>query len=488
MPPTKRGRPAASRTRTVVEDEADVSANESPRNAEPEVEDENQNDEEEEEEEELIEEEEEEKIRFFNTTFSAFRVSPLYIGRQALTPTGLELLSRRLRDTLVGDVVRGVQIGLESDYTLGSAGALERVEWRERDIGLILPTLAGEERETGNGTRNKRPRRRGPQRLLQLELDYEYASFSALLLPSFEDEEGEESRIQRGPLWNGKSVTFQDGDGDESGNGSFEHFPLLLTRMPAPLKATLVDFLSSSFDCRISPLHLGTRTLVGSLERWIEHSGVAEGNTLDRDLALTLGFHIQPPEDQGNVTYEAGSSRSGPDPSPQLGLKTIDIVVPAEDVRRFLRAGVEKGSRQNLPIDIKRRRKLAGANDEEGWGWRDDPQNNHTENGRTGPDANTKQPFAEALALYLDHHLALDLFHPGVRVMRVVCDAFALSDGRIKLFAVASRDKGLDRGDARYAAIETFMRDLVRRAQGKSWSHGALHLAGLVAGDKTTGP
>ena len=67
---------------------------------------------------------------FYNTTFSAYRVSPLHVGREALDAAYFETLSKRLRATLVGDVVRGVQVGLASDDgALGRAGVLESVEW-----------------------------------------------------------------------------------------------------------------------------------------------------------------------------------------------------------------------------------------------------------------------------------------------------------------------------------------------------------------------
>ena len=47
-------------------------------------------------------------------------------------------------------------------------------------------------------------------------------------------------------------------------------------------------------------------------------------------------------------------------------------------------------------------------------------------------------PFAEALRAYLDRHLALDLFHPGVRVLKIAGDGFSLAEGRVKLFRPAS--------------------------------------------------
>src|SRR3569833_4263703 len=78
---------------------------------------------------------------FLNTTFSLHRISPLFLGSEPLTSARLRLLASRLRDTLVGDVVRGVEVGLEGDdRTMGSAGALEAVGIEWTPVASILTT------------------------------------------------------------------------------------------------------------------------------------------------------------------------------------------------------------------------------------------------------------------------------------------------------------------------------------------------------------
>ncbi|KAI1163779.1 kinetochore complex Sim4 subunit Fta1-domain-containing protein [Nemania serpens] len=342
-----------------------------------------------------------------------------------------------------------------------------------------------------------------------------------------------------------------DQDNEKDTTDAFAHYPLLLTRMPAALKTALLDFLSRTFDCRVGPLRLGTRTLVRSWERWIEESGVGRGRGMNRDVALTLGFHLEPPtvppaaswirptsdvELTGGGRAEdrrggAGEREKEKEISPhkekqkQLGLKTIDVVVPADEVRRFLRVGKKndnntsdsgvdggrgRGKGVKRPADatrreeeeeeerLRRRRRLGGGRDEEGWWWREIRGRGHTArdqdqdsdiavDDRTGTETGTgtdtfPQPFTNALATYLSHHLALDIYHPGVRVLRVVCDAFALSEGRMKVFvppssSSSSRDR--DREGDGDVAVETFMRDLVRGAQGPAWGSAALRLAGL---------
>ncbi|KAI0429451.1 kinetochore complex Sim4 subunit Fta1-domain-containing protein [Xylaria sp. FL1042] len=499
------------------------------------------------------------EFKFFDTTFSTFRVSPLYIGQNAITPAGLDTLSRRLRDTLVGDVVRGVQVGLESDATLGRLGLLERVEWRECSLEAILPTLADTERRMQGESASQRRRgirvgrggERGKdngkgkgkgrrtqvecvQHLLCLELEYEKATFSALMLPSLddwnreqtrdrvghEDEDGDEdeplkpynppswTQHNAGPLNNPKEGGGHTQDEDGHERDAFARFPLLLTRMPASLKSVLTDFISSTFDCRISPLYLGTRTLIRSWEHWIKESGVSAGKALNKDVALTLGFHLEPSPTVTDTIVRGPAPDTqqkphGPQKPVALGLKTIDVVVPSEEVRRFLRVGeklamdtidADKGKGSGIgsrkrpmgTIDTERerlrRRRLGGGKDEEGWAWRGQQDPDPEDNTKDDGTETFAQPFTNALSRYLDHHLALDVTHPSVHVLRVVCDAFALSENRMKVFTPRGGGGGGGRDentDAPSLAIDTFLRNLIRRAQGREWSDDALRLANL---------
>ncbi|KAI1405005.1 kinetochore complex Sim4 subunit Fta1-domain-containing protein [Hypoxylon fuscum] len=412
--------------------------------------------------------------RFFNTTFTTYRVSPLYVGKQALTAARLQILSRRLRDALVGDVVRGVQVGLvEGDAAaLGRTGALEAVQWRWVDSTRILGRdqrgsvelgSHDDEDDVGNKKNGKGPR------VLCIELRYENARFTAILMPVLD-----KSQDLLDPTYQ-PSWTWQQRDSGGLDPSAFVHLPLLLFRMPAPLKSLLVDFLSTTFDCRVSPLALGTRTLVGSWEAWLSDSRHAQS----KDTLFTLGFHIEPLEPKPNRPGEDDDIRGGgsevqgqkPEPS-QLGLKTIDIAIPAAEVHRFLHLGGtildepqtkkrKAGAATALSDEqqSRRRRKLAGGKDEEGWAWRG--QSPHDRNGEREAEEETEmvdQPFTEALAAYVWHHLGLDMFHPGVRVLRVACDGFALSEGRLKVFVPAGGSTG---------AVWKLVRDLGRKARGK---------------------
>ncbi|KAI1383810.1 kinetochore complex Sim4 subunit Fta1-domain-containing protein [Hypoxylon trugodes] len=417
--------------------------------------------------------------RFFNTTFTTYRASPLHIGKQALTPERLQILSRRLRDTLVGDVVRGVQVGLEGDAALGRTGALYAVDWRWINAERILGSNQREGSielgyQSEDGPQNRR------RRVLCIELRYENARFSALLLPKLDTDEGS-SNPSHLPSWTWQADNTSRDEVDQS---AFLHLPLLLFRMPAPLKSVLIDFLSSAFDCRINPLALGTRTLVGSWEAWLSHNDSGEiRRVLNKDILITLGFHIEPSEPKSKGSGASGEIEGSEDQvtkleAPQLGLKSIDIAIPASDAYRFLRAGtnivdesraaVVKKRKADATTVIsdeqqdRRRRKLAGGRDEEGWAWRSQGHSNDDRDTER-LDETTKQPFTEALAAYIWHHLGLDMYHPSVRVLRVACDGFALSEGRLKVFAPAG---GRNSNDEEKSSTWKLMRGLVQRARG----------------------
>ncbi|TPX16797.1 uncharacterized protein E0L32_012371 [Thyridium curvatum] len=315
------------------------------------------------------------EIPFFNTTFSLHRISPLYIGAESLTPGRLRTLSGRLRDTLVGDVVRGVEVGLDGgDSTMGSAGALETVliEWVSVD-GL-----------TGSGSGSGR-------KGLSLALQYENATSTALLLPSAEshDQDGDDKSVQ---------------------------LSLLLLRMPAPLKAIVINFLCSTFDCRVSSLRLSSRDLIQSWEGWIQDVGVSSSGPLAKDAVITLGFRNLAAENRARATDEETASAEDKE---ELGIKTIDIIIPGKGLRRFVAAG------EALPAD------------------KDD------------------EPFTAALAAYVKHHIALDIWHPAVHIARVACGGFVLSEGRIKIFLPDERDQS---DSARREGVRRLVDKLVARA------------------------
>lgn len=384
---------------------------------------------------------------FFNTTFSTHRASPLYIGANALTYARLQTLSQRLRDTLVGDVVRGVQVGLEgSDSSLGRAGPLEKVGIRWVGVDALLGAedteadLSRDLDESGLESTSQ-----SKKRALVFEMRYENALCTAVLMPLLTE------KAQPAPdgLQSANELDIPGLLADESSaeNTHFLQLPLLLLRMPTPLKSIIVDFLSSTFDCRISPLRLGTKSLTAAWEKWIQDAGLPSKGPLAKDMVLTLGFYV-PPTEAGDGEDEQASER--------LGIKSIDIIFPADELRRFTkegralangRTGKRKAPTQGYEDDARKRKKLAGGKSDEGWAWREDQ------------GTKQQQPFLNAVGAYLDEHLALDLFHPGVSVTKIACGGFVLSEGRIKVFTPPS-DDGV------FAPVKNLVADLIASAAG----------------------
>ncbi|KAL7936412.1 kinetochore complex Sim4 subunit Fta1 domain-containing protein [Trichoderma chlorosporum] len=361
--------------------------------------------------------------QFFNTTFSTHRVSPLYIGAQSLDQARLDRLAHRLRDTLVGDVVRGVQIGLEAtDTPMGQVGPLKAVTFRWFQATDILGSKA-----SGDWGGLSEEQTKG----LWIEMRHENAAYVALLLPGFSTSQNTPN-TSAASLW---KMGLDEPEIGEADGSQFLRLPLLLLRMPQALKAVVGEWLSTTFDCRVTKLNLGTRTLVGVLEGWIQQTGLPRA---DSDLVLTLAFNA-PVTDKGRVAALPPSGDPGGDDdnedeeTAEPGLRSMEICVSASDLRRFLRAGKtllkskqtasNSASNTNIPSwehDERERRRLAGPHMDDGWGWLKNSE---------GPS----YPLMEALANHLNHHMALNLFHPGVRVIQVSCGGFVLSQSRIKI-------------------------------------------------------
>lgn len=368
---------------------------------------------------------------FFSTTFSTHRVSPLYVGRQQLDTSRLDQLAHRLRDTLVGDVVRGIQIGLEStDTPAGQVGTLRSVKIRWFHAQRLLDRdLYFTEQDGGAGLTDAVMRQwnRLPEthkRGLWIEIRHENAAYVALLLPGHPG-----SVRDRRSGTNGWAMQ-SDGKPLETriDQDQFVHLPLLLLRMPQALKVVIGDWISTTFDCRVSKLNLGTRTLVSVWEDWIKTAGLP-GKGPDFSVSLAFNAPIAKKERSGAQESEEESDHDGMSTDP--GLRGMDITIAPQDLRRFFRRGEQSDelyrSNSSGPWenDMRERRRLAGGNADDGWGWRTSQE----------PD---DHPFTEALARYLDHHLALNMFHPSVRVVQISCGGFMLAQSRLKIVKVGS--------------------------------------------------
>ena len=243
----------------------------------------------------------------------------------------------------------------------------------------------------------------------------------------------------------------------------FMVMPLLLMRMPAPLKAVVAEFLATAFDCRVSPLRLGTRSMVQGWEAWIRTAGLPTRGPLVKDVVLSLGFYLPPEEGEA---YQDESEGEG---DQQLGLKSIEVFVPAAELTKFVDAGRAPSKPKARPKatwenDIRIRRKLAGRMYEEGWEWRKESTADIDE------DPAVSQPFTEALGRYINQHMGLNLFHPGVRITKMACGGFVMSESRLKIFAPAGLGDAVAREGSPSGprkAVWELLRDLVQKARGQ---------------------
>jgi hypothetical protein len=282
----------------------------------------------------------------YNTTFTLHRVSPLYTGPdRRLDHAALQQHAKCFRDLLAGDVLRGVRVGGgPGEEVLARVGALRSVIWQ---VLVEEDAWRGDEE-----TRGEVAAGRG----ILVRVCYEKTEYRAILLRG------------RGA----DAVVEQMG---------FQHFPLLLTRMPAALRATFTEFLATTFDARVAGLPLSSACLATTLARYMSDCGVGEdGTPVDLvESSRTLRNAVQ--DVQVLIGFDLPAMHS---------LQTIEFHLAAEDIPRLVLLG----------------RKLGDA----------------------------ESPFMDALSIFTQAHLALDIKHEKVRISRIACGAFVLgAEGRVKL-------------------------------------------------------
>lgn len=377
---------------------------------------------------------------FFNTTYAVYRTSPLFIGSKALNKARLGQLARRFRETLVGDAIRGIQIGIEATETTGGqVGPLKAVhiKWFQANAVLGDQVSLGKRKRGGASTSDWDDMPERQKQGLWIEIRHETASYLAVLLPGYSANTNKDAKT---PGWAMRPGDTQDSA--DSDNDQFLHLPLLLLRMPQPLQLVVCDWLGATFDCHASRATLGTKTIVGSWEQWLQIAGLP---TKGPNITIVLGFNAPLAEKD---TETVADSEDEDDGLGKAGLDSIAVTVSAQDIRRFVRAGkipAKRAGSQTWEQDPRERRRLAGPNTDEGWIWRRDGGDQH--------------PFTEALGQYLKEHMALDLFHPSVRVEQISCGGFALGQSRVKLVKNGELSDDLSRAAWMFV---TFLGDRVR--------------------------
>jgi hypothetical protein len=325
----------------------------------------------------------------YDTTFSLFRVSPLYTGSNLpLDNTILRQHAQRFRDILAGEVLRGVRVGLAPDESaLARVGALQTVTWR-----LLLEEEAWSVEDPTQSVVDDATMTIAANRGTVLTVTYEKIAYRAILLKD-KREIGEDMAM----------AAAQDGE------PGCHHFPLLLSKMPSPLRDTFTHFLATNFDARVSQLQFSGKFLTDTFEHYLSDISIeGDGEPMDligrgrvlrsvvKDIVIIVGFNL---------------------PTVSAVLKTIDISIAREDLPRMLARGtsIERSDGE-------------------------------------------QSPFFNALVTYIQEHLALDLRHANVKILRIACGAFVLGgEGKIKISQPLSNDDDNSQGRATWRLINSLI-------------------------------
>ncbi|KAH7084541.1 kinetochore complex Sim4 subunit Fta1-domain-containing protein [Paraphoma chrysanthemicola] len=321
----------------------------------------------------------------YHRTYSLYRLSPLHHGdTPLLDDRSLRTHAKRLREQLKGDNVRGVQVDFAAAEDTAKLGPLEECAWEtigDEDAWIDRHRTSVEPDASQLSAALTPDRVRG----IEVSLEYEKQAYNALLL--------------RDP-------------GVTSSPDGFTSLPLLLVKMPGPIRETFLNYLRTAFDAHVAPLRLPSTFITSSLETYFTRltSGTSTQSIKDvvRQLHVQLAF-----------------------PATTTLLKHIELTIAGADVPGFVSRGkLMKGGQE--------------------------------------------KPFTVALLAYLKSHLALDLSHSKAHISRISCNSFHLGTERLKLAApdqladTSFSDEGGASQDlsASQLAVQDFYASLVREAAG----------------------
>jgi hypothetical protein len=153
-----------------------------------------------------------------------------------------------------------------------------------------------------------------------------------------------------------------------------------LTRMPASLRETLTDFLATTFDARVAILYLSGLHLTTTFEKYIMDCCMGEDGEQVDLMQSTRALYKVVKDVQVLIGFDLPTTSS---------LQTIEFHISQEDIPRLIQTGKQA--------------------------------------------TNKESPFMDALSSFVKAHLALDIKHERVRILRIACGAFVLgAEGRSK--------------------------------------------------------
>ncbi|KAF3051843.1 hypothetical protein E8E11_008817 [Didymella keratinophila] len=226
----------------------------------------------------------------YNRTYNLYRLSPLHHGDTSLlADRTLRTHAKRLREQLKGDNVRGVQVDFASAEDTARLGPLEECSW---DLLGDEDAWIDRYRQLQDPEASQLPPPTEP-RGIEVSLEYETQSYNALLL--------------RDP----QNTTAPDG---------FSSLPLLLVKMPGPMRDVFLQYLRTAFDAHVAPLRLPSTFITGSTETYFRHLSASSSTQSIQEVVRQLNVQLAFP----NTTTL---------------LKHIDITIAASDVPGFVTRG-----------------------------------------------------------------------------------------------------------------------------------------------------
>ena len=315
----------------------------------------------------------------YHSTFTLHRLSPLHVlsGQEfAASSSALEVYARRFAEALKGSpLFAGSLTGEIEDGDTSRMGALRRCHWAH------IPQRDDENnaKATVDGY--------GVMDGIRVDVEYENATYVALLLKATQDQQNMSGQVYK--------------------------LPLLMSRMVAPIRSVLLDFLAVNFDTRAEPLHFTSAFITDTLDNFIRYLSEGEEAVegIIKDVQMSIGFKMPI----------------------QASLRTLDVTIRREDIKGFLARG------KTLDLD-------------------------------SAKDAKSmKGPFTVALREYFTSHLAMSLEHSQIFISRVACGAFALGrEGKIKLFKPPSIDGEMTAPTTPLeVAMTNFLRSLISTASSE---------------------
>jgi len=256
----------------------------------------------------------------FNTTFHLQRATALHISgsdQDIASEANLKYHSNRLTNLIRGDVLRGVRVHNDkSDETSSNAtgGVLEKVTFEKystNQSGAI----------SNDGVYG-----------ILIKFNYIKKSYTALLL-----RDGNTINMQTRTT---RRTTMRQPVGDNS-----NYYPLLVHHLPASITSIFLDYLTTTFDCHISPLHTSSdfamRVLESYLKLYAPPQQYDDTWQLQPSKDISLTFESPPRfiKSEGKEVEE--------DTKKMQTLRTMTLLIPKNDIPGFLFHGQKSIARVN---------------------------------------------------------------------------------------------------------------------------------------------